>query len=828
MSGHLGPSLHQLFERFELSDEARQAFVDLFQRSSAPKLTILPVVEPVLLRSEGGAGPLEALGQTGRYEDLGLLGVGGMGEVRRVRDPELNRTVALKLLRPGLKSSLASMTRFIQEAQIAAQLQHPGIVPVHELGVLEDGQLYFTMREIRGRGFDDVIREVHGASYDRFEPGPSGWTFHRLISAFHQVCTAVAYAHHRGVLHRDIKPENIVVGDFGEVQLIDWGLAKILDRPELGLPDEAVISERSRGAAATQVGTVHGTPAYMPPEQARGEVLDKRADVYALGAVLYQILAGRPPYLGGTAREVLRQVLAFEPELPGRVVASTWSLGGSAVEQPAGPPLPEDLVKTCMRAMSRDPAARPADAGALAAEVSAWLEAAHKRERAQELVARGVGCREEADAMRVRAYELREEATEALSELPSHSPWEQKIPLWALETRAEQLEIEAERKGVEGVQLLQEALVHDPELPEVHSQLSLWYQEMLGAAERTGDRLIARRAEAMAWAHAHALPEAHPDRERHASWLRGTAAVTLLTHPPGAQVWLYTYVRQDHRLVAVQQGLLGRTPLQAVTVPCGSHLLVLRHPSCEPVRYPVQLGRGELWEVKSPVYLPRLGELGEDCYAPAGWTRVGDQDTEFGTCLLPRRVLVYGLVAERFPVTLGRYQQFLQALCEEGQLDEALARAPRRNPSNSDDLILSQGPGGGFVLSEGWSPDHPVVNVSWEDAFAFSRWQARRTGLPWRLPNEIEWERLARGADGRRYPWGGEFDPGFCCAQDSRPPSGRPAPTASFPVDESPFGVRGLGGNVADICLEWGPGHPLGRVESFRPLSGETGERGGL
>src|SRR5262245_13723505 len=221
----------------------------------------------------------------GRYEVFEQVGQGGMGTVLRGRDPELDRELAIKTLRVEHRASAGLARRFLEEARIGGQLQHPGVVPVHELGTA-DGLPYFTMKLVRGRTLAELLQE-------RSSPADG---LPRLLQVFEQVCQTVAYAHSRGILHRDLKPDNIMVGAFGEVQVMDWGLAKVLDRPG----EEGTVHPASDVRLQTQAGTVAGTPAYMAPEQARGEVgqLDARADVFGLGAILCAILTGRPPFLG--------------------------------------------------------------------------------------------------------------------------------------------------------------------------------------------------------------------------------------------------------------------------------------------------------------------------------------------------------------------------------------------------------------------------------------------------------------------------------------------------------------------------------------------------
>ena len=224
----------------------------------------------------------------------GMLGRGAMGEVHRVRDVRLNRRMALKVLKWMFHHRPLTVQRFLDEAQATAQLQHPGIVPVHDLGVLPDGRTYFTMREVAGRTLGEVIVEVHRAS------GPRGWaaaasgaSLRRLIEYLRTASEAVGYAHERGVVHRDLKPDNIMIGAHNEVFVMDWGIAKVVGRPDLGV--EAL--ELTGRSEATQVGAVFGTPAYMAPEQAAGkpESVGAAADIYALGATLYHLVTGEAP-----------------------------------------------------------------------------------------------------------------------------------------------------------------------------------------------------------------------------------------------------------------------------------------------------------------------------------------------------------------------------------------------------------------------------------------------------------------------------------------------------------------------------------------------------
>jgi WD40 repeat protein/serine/threonine protein kinase len=328
------------------------------------------------------AGPGRAAAQTSAppsgppgYELLGEVGRGGMGVVHRARDLRLAREVAVKLLREDYPAGSAACARFLAEAQITGQLQHPGVPAVHELGALPDGRPFLAMKLVRGRTLRDLLNERPDPGHERG----------RLVAAFEQVCQAVGYAHAHRVLHRDLKPGNVMVGAFGEVQVMDWGLAKVL--PAEGAPEPAdgqwalgetlaavtAIGSPLSADSATRTGSVMGTPAYMAPEQAGGEVrkLDARSDVFGLGAILCQILTGLPPYRGRDAKEV--QLKAVRGEL-GEALARLEVCGAEP-----------ELVALCRRCLAFRQEERPADGQAVAQEVARIRQAAEERARRAEL-----------------------------------------------------------------------------------------------------------------------------------------------------------------------------------------------------------------------------------------------------------------------------------------------------------------------------------------------------------------------------------------------------------------------------------------------------------
>ncbi|MEM7307428.1 MAG: protein kinase [Planctomycetota bacterium] len=319
-----------------------------------------------------------------RYDQEGEIARGGMGSIHRVWDRDLRRPLAMKVFLGDVEAARAAsrdssvdarVARFVEEAQITGQLDHPGIVPVHEIGLDETGQLFFTMRLVQGHTLGEV--------FELAREGKDGWSSTRVLRTLVRVCEAVAYAHSRGVVHRDLKPANIMVGQFGEVYVMDWGLAKLVDGEERPterseeapkaprVPMPSIRSDRVEQASATPEsylltveGNVLGTPSYMPPEQALGRLQDlgPRSDVYALGAILYEFLSGQAPYAPEGAEVTAHRILESLLEGPPRPLSELC------------PDAPPELRGICERAMAREAEDRYADSLGLAEALSAFFE----------------------------------------------------------------------------------------------------------------------------------------------------------------------------------------------------------------------------------------------------------------------------------------------------------------------------------------------------------------------------------------------------------------------------------------------------------------------
>ncbi|QDU68411.1 bifunctional serine/threonine-protein kinase/formylglycine-generating enzyme family protein [Engelhardtia mirabilis] len=304
-----------------------------------------------------------------RFRVKRVVGRGGMGIVFEVWDPEFRRRLAMKVVRSGIGAlgeqpsprTARVVSRFLQEAQITGQLQHPGVLPVHELGADASGQAWFTMPLVEGSTLAQVL--------DRIAAGDVEWSRERALEMLARVCETMAFAHSRDVIHRDLKPANVMVGSFGEVHVMDWGLARVLgqaDRHDLRLEmlarhAPALEAAREEAPLMTMDGDVIGTPAYMSPEQARGELdsLGPQTDVYAVGAMLYHLLTGAAPYRSARGpHEVLAAVVTGPPH-------------PIALAAPGAPPA---LVSIAERAMRREAADRYPDMAAMSADLRAYLE----------------------------------------------------------------------------------------------------------------------------------------------------------------------------------------------------------------------------------------------------------------------------------------------------------------------------------------------------------------------------------------------------------------------------------------------------------------------
>lgn len=730
------------------------------------------------------------------------LGSGGGGQVLRAFDRAIGRTVAMKILnnnREGKPHSPQTLQRFIAEAQTAGQLEHPNIIPIYDMGVLADGRLYYTMKEVRRHSLREVLRGLR--RHD--ELLREEYQLSRLLGIFLQVCQAMHFAHVRGVVHRDLKPDNIMLGDFGEVLVTDWGLARVMGR-------EVVTDFSLQGGEKSRPGQTLGTPAYMPPEQARGDLarVDEKSDVYALGAILYEILTLEPPFVAETPFEVMLKVVD-EPLVPPRRRSPEREIS-------------EEIEVICLRAMAGDKEQRYASARELRQCIEEYLDGVRSREaeRRNRLAARHA---ESYFRILGELQTLERRAREAEQAVESWEEVSHKRMVWQLQDEAQAAQHQMARAFGEAVTAYTQALAYDSDNQDARQGLTQLYWSRFKTAE-SNQRIVDQ-------IYFDAMLRQYDDG-MYLPLLVGDGRLTLATYPEGAEVFLRSFEERDRSLVEGQARYLGRSPLHDVRIPMGSYQVSVH---LEPYR-----------ELKLPLHVVRCGQvnlaldllteedIGEDIvYVPAGECVIGGDEEAYDPSEREVVFLESFLVA-RYPVTFREYLEFINDLHRE-RPELARHHLPRTRSGDGllvhfdEDLedyvpspILIEGPARErYPEGRGAEWELPVVGVSLEDVQAYLAWRTRRDGLRWRLPTEWEWEKAARGTDGRLFPWGNHFDPTFCKMLHSRPEHAQPEPVGIFRRDRSPYGVRDMAGGVCEWVADLpDPGEPVFSDSHTAPVRG--------
>jgi eukaryotic-like serine/threonine-protein kinase len=719
-----------------------------------------------------------------KYEIEAPIGAGGMGEVLLVRDHDLRRQIAMKVMRSKFADNEAHRLRFIAEAQATSQLDHPGIPPVHDMGIAPDGRLYFTMKLVRGRTLREVLKDlVLGVLEVRRE-----YTMHRMVTVLQRVSEAVHFAHEKGVVHRDLKPENIMLGSYGEVHVMDWGIAKLMEQPlEEYEVELQVTTDDAVTALETRVGTVKGTIAYMSPEQAEGRTdeLDRRSDVFALGCILYEILTLQPVY-DWNATNILERVRAVDFVPVG--------------ERNPRRPVPEALGAICSRALETRAEDRPETAKVFADGLRRWLDGTSEKGRrhgeAERLVVKG----REA----VRRYEAscrQAEQAEALCEqeqqrvLP-HQSVKEKGALFNARTRLEQARREAVVCFAEAIRLLDGALIAEEDNAAARGVLIDLWGKRLGEAEQSAQAEDAEFALAMLQRY---------DDGRATALIRGDGRLRLTSEPTGAAVHLCRLEDRNGLLVGGHERSVGATPVDQNELPMGSYVCRVVADGRPEVVYPVHITRGRDW--KGQVRCRTTDEIGEGfVFVPGGPAVIGERKTK-------RTVDVGDFVIQATPVTFAEYAEFLAGLEQDGGAEAVARFLPG---TAEDDHFMERGDDGVYrVISdlvEGEARDQmegffgpnfaarlPAIGVSWELAVAYCVWKSRTTGEAWRLPTAFEREKAARGVDGRCYPWGELQDASLGKCNAARALPSQPEPVGGFPAATSVYGMQDAAGN----CWEW-------------------------
>lgn len=726
---------------------------------------------------------------TDRYKLVEEIGRGSIGIVYRAIDRTLERPVAVKVLRPELHQHRRHRPRFLREGVIGGRLGHPNIVPVMEVGCMEVGQYKaapcLVMALLAGRSLRTIIRSGRMSTA-------------RLLGWFTQVCNGVAFAHEEGVIHRDIKPAHIFVGDFGQVVLTDWGLAKSRRAAE----DVPAAEARE----VTRVGDIVGTPAYMSPEQAEGRVseLDHRADIYALGAILYEILTGTRPYEASRSVDVLRALRKGPPESPR--------------ERAPHRQIPPALEAVCLQAMARKMKDRFATALDLAANIDAHFEAGKRSidikpppvdttqisrtEALPDATSLAEG-RAEAAAFRRHiqaAQRMRTEAARRESALPHRAPRAEREEAWRLGRQARDRSEQAAWHLAQADEKLGIAARQADGDPEARRDLARLHHDAWRSAEMNGEIVAA--------AYHRSQAELNDDGELSAE-LAGRASLSVHTGKARVAVDLYSVDDRGAVWTSGARLRIGQTPLTGRTVRAARMTVRLTGEDGFNTRIPFRLTPGESRvleiEVPSSRHIPP-GFV----FVPGGRFVFGSDDHAPGVAPI-EHLDVGSFCIARQPVTWDEYFEFLEDRLAVG--GDAQSHFPR---SREEALVEVSDHRVVWRKNVSIQSGSPVRWVSHTDAMAYAAWLGRRFGVSLRLPTEHEWAYAAGAADGRAFPWGSSFVPGL--ADTRRRGTRGPTPVNSFADDESPFGMRSVAGGVREwtATVAEVPGRYLLRGGSWR------------
>lgn len=700
-----------------------------------------------------------------RYEVIGLLGQGGMGEVLRVFDHKFKRHLAMKVVHPNLVDNHFIAQLSLKEAQSTGLLQHPGTVPVHDFGTLKDGRFYFTMQEIQGITLKEAIHQIHTPeSPEDWTTLRGQWSIQRLLQAFLRICETLSYAHDLGLMHRDIKPSNFMLGEHGEVLVMDWGIAKVLPHGEARFLHANTIRPN--------IGSVVGTPEYISPEQAKGESdeVDARSDVFSLGCVLYEIITGKTIRESTNDTTVLQSlVITPPPKLPSN-----------------------DLILSNIydKCVALEPNLRYSNAHALEIDFESWLEGESKRREAVEWVHRAQEHHQKVLDMMLELKSIQKQLTQIKNTIPSWAPLSDKQTLWELEDRHHALRHQSALMEMTSIEWLHSALKYAPDLEIAHQELANIYLDQYETA--TYENNPQQQSVCLELIRIH-------DRGLLVDFLKESNTIDIQSAVPRT-ITLSRFQEINRQLIPCDH--------KEIQIPCeielslGSYQVMV-----DSIAYPIHIERHAPPQV---LYIPNTLETDEECaFIPGGGCIVGS-NTEPKH---PRRTVhIDSFYMQRHPVTNRQFIVFLNDLYLSGQQELAWQCTPHsKGISETDpqanslyDWDLEQQT---FVMppdpqGDVWDLDWPVILITTLSALEYARWYSVKTGCSWRLPTPLEWEKAGRGVDGRLFPWGNYFETTWAAVRGHTDKHILPAPIGQHPIDCSVYGIYGLGGNVQDMTID--------------------------
>ncbi len=758
-----------------------------------------------------------------RFSQIHTIGLGGIGTVLSAYEKHLDRDVAIKMLRPAFRENRHSVNRFIQEARATAHIAHPNIVPVYELGLLKDIGPFFTMKRVDGVTLQDVLQRLKEEDKTYLEK----YTLRHLLNIFIAICNGVAFAHSKNIIHRDLKPANIMLGYFGEVMVMDWGLVKHVNQNNEStdnIPD-AQAELNAKDEIKTLDGEVTGTPAFMSPEQARGDnqMVDQQSDIYSLGAILYVILTRRrSPFPTGLKTPEILQLSAAGQIIPPHRV------------KPNKIKVPRELSAIVMKAMSLDKTERYNTVLELIRDVRNYLDdypVSAYRDPIYRIIFKAwrryplipttvaVAFTTLAIAFGMQYYNTTEQFRYYMQQAKTNINYGNLMYVKG-------------SKVYQQIAALRHAGMHNntrkiaqlsKKLNSYGAALNNYYEvaegflskiEMMGNHDQEVNRGLGhimrnkiyyslltedfkntrRLVELM---RLNRRPESYRmvrDNEMLYRKMKlvynNEGIVSLDTIPTQRPIEIKNLFDPDDEN-AGKNIIKGVTPLQDMELKSDSYLLTLLNNHNEKISYPLLVEPGDI--INRKIYLP--AEI------PDGMVYIPPGNFYSGTTQTPRRLMTLsalpGFFIKKTEVTFAEYLQFWRDIADPVKRQQYRSMILMDNESRT--LIPAWNMAG--VLNPKLKADYPVHGISHAAAVAYCRWLSRRHHRCYRLPSAKQWEKAARGVDGRRYVWNNNTSRWHILTPENITaikhfPFG--APPQSFPQDCSIYGVYDMSGNVRE------------------------------
>ncbi len=766
------------------------------------------------------------------YKQLAAIGIGGMGAVFSAYEPGLNREVALKILRPQYRSKAEQVEWFIREARATAQIDHPNIPPVHRMGVFDDVGVYFTMKRVDGETLRTILRKLE----ENRKGYRHSYTLRRLLEIFIGVCNGVAFAHSHGLLHCDLKPGNIMIGDYGEVMVMDWGMARYSAeraRNGAGAQSELDLEFELGSGKPNDIpsrAVVGGTPAFMAPEQLTGEISEpaESSDLYGLGAILYTILTWKktPFDISLTPEELQRRVAA------GRIVPPRKAA-------PSAQPIPLELEAICLKAMARDRSNRYRSVTELLTDVRNYLDGYpvkaysptplyrfSKLLRRRPLIPSALlaalltwfgyyafihvsSLSQSTSLITLAEFNYTQAKNYGALAMRNYNLLREKdtSPGRTRELETELLRMTAEQENGYNSSLEFISRASDYGLRETKvdrmcrdifkSNLEFYlkvesYDFLLSFLRQARLRWKTLFDRAISQDPALASLVARIDNRLGSLEITGRESPgrkLTIRNRENRIVWLKGNNGSPEEGIPAAELPIGED-FHVFELPTGLYTLEITNAAGQVVRAPVQiaLARGTRIGLTQPEKLPPGVS-----YVPGGefFRGVSSGRMGIGKSTLPPFMI------GRHEVSFAEYLAFWTSLTDEKE--KKICRGWFAFDADSEERRPIWDAEGD--LSPPFRFDLPVVGISGEAAERYCAWLGKRLGMTCRLPTRLEWEKAARGVDARTYVWGNDYEPGYALLRDAPRAKEFPvgAPPGKVPADISGYGVSDLAGNVREF-----------------------------